>query len=77
MIDYYSGPPEPTGEPVFFLDVRPAVDGPVTACERLIRSGCDLWFRGTGTKVREEVKQQKILEALEEAKGKANQRATS
>ena len=37
VIDYYSGPPEPTGEPVFYLDVRPAVDGPTAAAERMLR----------------------------------------
>lgn len=68
VIDYYSGPPESTGEPVFYLDVRPAVDGPTSACERLIRSGCDLWFRGTGSRVREDLKQENLIDALEKAK---------
>ena len=53
MIDYYSGPPEPTGEPVFFLDVRPAVDGPTAAAERMLRWGGDVWHRASGAKVRE------------------------
>lgn len=55
VIDYYSGPPEPTGEPVFFLDVRPAVDGPTAACERLMRWGGDVWYRASGGSVREEM----------------------
>lgn len=55
VIDYYSGPPEPTGEPVFFLDVRPAVDGPRDAAERLLRWGGDVWWRASGGSVREEL----------------------
>lgn len=43
VIDYYEGEPEPTGEPVFFLDVRPAVDGPRSAAERTIRWGTEVW----------------------------------
>jgi len=44
VIDYYEGDPEPTGEPVFFLDVRPAVDGPTSAAERTIRWGTEFWY---------------------------------
>lgn len=44
VIDYYEGAPEPTGEPVFFLDVRPAIDGPRSAAERTIRWGTDVWY---------------------------------
>lgn len=50
VIDYYSGPPEPTGEPVFYLDVRPAVDGPTAAAERMLRWGGDVWHRAKGAK---------------------------
>ena len=53
VIDYYSGPPEPTGEPVFYLDVRPAIDGPTAACERLMRWGGDVWYRASGATVRQ------------------------
>ena len=53
VIDYYSGPPEPTGEPVFYLDVRPAVDGPTAACERMMRWGGDVWCKASGTKARQ------------------------
>ncbi|KAK4991232.1 holocytochrome c synthase [Elasticomyces elasticus] len=54
VIDYYAGPPEPTGEPVFFLDVRPAVDGPTAAVERVLRWGGDVWWRASGGSVREQ-----------------------
>ncbi|MCJ1472593.1 holocytochrome c synthase [Lambiella insularis] len=53
VIDYYSGPPEPTGEPVFYLDVRPAVDRPSAAVERMMRWGGDVWHRASGASVRE------------------------
>lgn len=52
VIDYYSGPPEPTGEPVFYLDVRPAVT-PTAAAERMMRWGGDVWYRASGGAVRE------------------------
>ncbi|KXX80820.1 Cytochrome c heme lyase [Madurella mycetomatis] len=52
VIDYYSGPPEPTGEPVFFLDVRPAMT-PTGAVERLMRWGGDVWWRASGGEARE------------------------
>jgi len=52
VIDYYSGPPEPTGEPVFYLDVRPAVDTPSAAIARMMRWGGDVWYKGTGGSVR-------------------------
>lgn len=52
VIDYYAGPPEPTGEPVFFLDVRPAIT-PSGAAERLVRWGGDVWWRASGGVARE------------------------
>lgn len=52
VIDYYSGPPEPTGEPVFFLDVRPALT-PTGAVERMMRWGGDVWWKASGGVVRE------------------------
>lgn len=64
VIDYYEGAPEPTGEPVFFLDVRPAVDGPRSAAERTIRWGTDFWWTATGGVTREI----KRLEAAKKAK---------
>ncbi|PWY69823.1 hypothetical protein BO94DRAFT_560666 [Aspergillus sclerotioniger CBS 115572] len=53
VIDYYSGPPEPTGEPVFYLDIRPALDTPTAAVERLMRWGGDVWWRASGSSARE------------------------
>lgn len=53
VIDYYTGPPEPNGEPVFFLDIRPAVDTPTAAVERLMRWGGDVWWRASGGQARE------------------------
>jgi cytochrome c heme-lyase len=52
VIDYYSGPDEPTGEPVFYLDVRPAVT-PTQAIERMMRWGGDVWYRASGASIRE------------------------
>ena len=52
MIDYYSGEPEPTGEPVFYLDVRPAAT-PIGAAERIIRWGSDVWWKASGGERRE------------------------
>ena len=52
VIDYYTGPPEPTGEPVFYLDVRPAMT-PTGAVERLMRWGGDVWCKASGGEVRE------------------------
>lgn len=52
VIDYYSAPPEPTGEPVFYLDIRPALDRPNAAAERLIRWGRDVWWRASGASER-------------------------
>lgn len=59
VIDYYSGPPEPNGEPVFYLDVRPAVDGPTAAVERMMRWGGDVWWRASGGSVRDELARRK------------------
>lgn len=64
VIDYYSGDPEPTGEPVFYLDIRPAIDTPTAAVERMIRWGGDVWHRASGAAVREQnALQQKSREA--------------
>jgi cytochrome c heme-lyase len=59
VIDYYSGPPEPTGEPVFYLDVRPAVDRPSAILERVMVWGGDLWERASGADVRRAAAEQK------------------
>ena len=58
VIDYYSGPGV-EAEPIFYLDVRPAVDGPTAACERMIRWGGDVWYRASGASVREEFRSEK------------------
>lgn len=48
VIDYYSGPDDPeTDEPVFFLDVRPALDSPEAAWARFKRTWTE-WKRGEG-----------------------------
>ena len=64
VIDYYSGPPEPTGEPVFYLDVRPAIDTPTAACERMLRWGGDVWYRASGGSVREEMARRERREKM-------------
>ncbi|KAI9719802.1 MAG: hypothetical protein M1812_003291 [Candelaria pacifica] len=53
VIDYYSAPPEPSGEPVFYLDVRPAIDRPSAAIERMMRWGGDVWWKASGGLARE------------------------
>ncbi|KAL3423688.1 cytochrome c/c1 heme lyase [Phlyctema vagabunda] len=54
VIDYYSVP-DPTGEPVFSLDVRPAVT-PTAAVERMMRWGGDVWYKASGSGAREGAK---------------------
>ncbi|KAI1910749.1 holocytochrome c synthase [Ophidiomyces ophidiicola] len=53
VIDFYSGEPEPTGEPVFYLDIRPALDTPTAAVERLMKWGGDVWWKASGGSVRD------------------------
>ncbi|KAH7271165.1 holocytochrome c synthase [Fusarium solani] len=53
VIDYYSGEPEVTGEPVFYLDVRPAMT-PQGAAERIIRWSTDVWWKAIGGDRREQ-----------------------
>ncbi|KAI9746677.1 MAG: holocytochrome c synthase [Claussenomyces sp. TS43310] len=55
VIDYYEGPDEASGEPVFYLDVRPAVDSPILAMERMIRASGDLWYKASGASSRQTV----------------------
>ncbi len=52
VIDYYSGGVQATGEPVFYLDIRPALDSPSAAAERAMRWGGDVWYRASGASVR-------------------------
>jgi cytochrome c heme-lyase len=66
VIDYYEGPTEATGEPVFFLDVRPAIDGPRGAAERVVRYSTDVWWRATGGVAREIKKLEKAKMEREE-----------
>ncbi|KAF4495556.1 cytochrome c heme lyase [Fusarium agapanthi] len=47
IIDYYSGEPDAHGDPVFFLDVRPAAT-PLGAAERIIRWSTDTWWKAIG-----------------------------
>lgn len=54
VIDYYSGGVQSTGEPVFYLDIRPALDTPTAAAERIMRWGGDVWHRASGATVRAE-----------------------
>ncbi|KAI9176170.1 holocytochrome c synthase [Blastocladiella emersonii ATCC 22665] len=44
VIDYYAGPDE-GDQPVFFLDVRPAIDSPSAAFDRM-RAAASKWFGG-------------------------------
>ncbi|KAI1436558.1 cytochrome c heme lyase [Xylaria sp. CBS 124048] len=62
VIDYYSGEPEPTGEPVFYLDVRPALT-PTSAVERALRWGCDVWWKASGGDTREVTKQSEAIQS--------------
>lgn len=61
VIDYYSGPPEPTGEPVFYLDVRPAVDRPGAVAERALRWSMETWQKASGSDVRAAEKERKRM----------------
>ncbi|KAL8243594.1 hypothetical protein R6Q59_009852 [Mikania micrantha] len=63
VIDYYGGGLQATGEPVFFLDIRPAIDGPTGAAERMIRWGSDVWWRASGGSVREMERREKEVAA--------------
>lgn len=56
VIDYYEGPADnsPDAEPVFYLDVRPAVDSPDAAARRLVRWCGDVWWRAMGGDVRDQ-----------------------
>lgn len=59
VIDYYAGGTQETGEPVFYLDIRPALDTPTAAMERVIRWGGDAWFRASGGAAREKDRKQR------------------
>ncbi|KAK8036249.1 hypothetical protein PG993_008863 [Apiospora rasikravindrae] len=53
VIDYYSGGEEESGEPIFYLDVRPAVT-PTSTIERAVRWGGDVWWKASGGDTREQ-----------------------
>lgn len=57
VIDYYSGGEEASGEPIFYLDVRPAIT-PTQAVERMMRWGGDVWYRASGASLREQSRNQ-------------------
>lgn len=59
VIDYYGGGLQATGEPVFYLDIRPALDSPTAAAERAIRWSRDLWYTAVGSGVREQLAAQR------------------
>ena len=45
VIDYYSAPPDEEGNPVFSLDVRPALDS-LESINQRIQVGFEEWMRG-------------------------------
>ena len=47
VIDYYSAPPDEEGNPVFSLDVRPALDS-LESINQRIRVAFEEWTRGEG-----------------------------
>ncbi|KAK6497451.1 holocytochrome c synthase [Arthrobotrys musiformis] len=59
VIDYYAGETGPTGESIFYLDVRPAIDRPRALFELGIRYGGDIWWKASGGAVREEERRRK------------------
>lgn len=68
VIDYYGGGLQATGEPVFYLDIRPALDRPTDAAERFIRWGGDVWYRASGGSVREAEERERALAAASKGK---------
>jgi cytochrome c heme-lyase len=53
VIDYYEAPDDENGDPVFNLDVRPAVDSPILAMERIARWGGQVWYKASGAETRQ------------------------
>ncbi|KAK6346348.1 holocytochrome c synthase [Orbilia blumenaviensis] len=62
VIDYYAGETGPTGESIFYLDVRPAIDRPRALFELGIRYGGEIWWKASGGAVREEERRRKQAE---------------
>lgn len=48
VIDYYEAPNDEHGEPVFFLDIRPALDTPGAAFNRIRRWTEETWTKAAG-----------------------------
>lgn len=48
VIDYYGGPDDPHGMPTFFLDVRPALDNPTNAKDRMRHWLKPYWDKAMG-----------------------------
>jgi cytochrome c heme-lyase len=48
VIDYYGGPDDVHGMPTFFLDVRPALDNPTNAKDRLVHWLKPYWDQALG-----------------------------
>lgn len=59
VIDYYEAPDDENGDPVFNLDVRPAVDSPILAMERIARWGGEVWYKASGAQTRENPQMQR------------------
>jgi len=63
VIDYYSAPPNPNGDPVFALDVRPALDSFESVQQRVVVGMDDVWEerreRGLGKNNRGDTQQAK------------------
>ena len=48
VIDYYEAPNDADGEPVFSLDIRPALDTPGAAYQRISRWASETWQKAKG-----------------------------
>lgn len=48
VIDYYEAPNDEHGEPVFFLDIRPALDTPGAVFQRIARWTEETWTTAAG-----------------------------
>ena len=48
IIDYYEAPNDENNEPVFNLDIRPALDSPAAVFERISRWSAETWEKAAG-----------------------------
>jgi len=62
VIDYYGGPDDVHGMPTFFLDVRPALDNPINAKDRMTHWLKPYWDKAMGQQQQQQ-QQQSIKEA--------------